>query len=188
MVSVLSLWLPVLLSAVFVFILSSVIHMVLKYHNSDFSKLPKEAEVGDALRSFDLKPGNYHMPRAKDMKEMGSEEYITKMNKGPVMMMTVLPNAPMQMGGALIQWFLFSVVVGIFAGYIAGAALAPGAHYLEVFRYVGTVTFVGYAMALWSHKIWYHHSAMATVKSTFDGLLYGLVTAGTFSWLWPAAM
>ncbi len=36
MVSIVSLWLPILLSAIVVFILSSVLHMVFTYHNSDF--------------------------------------------------------------------------------------------------------------------------------------------------------
>lgn len=186
MVSLMSLWLPVLLSAVFVFILSSIIHMVLKYHNSDFLPMPKEAEVMDALRPFEIKPGNYSIPRANDMKEMGSAEFQEKQKKGPVAMLTVLANGPTNMGKALLQWFLFSIVVGILSGYVASIALGSGAHYMQVFRYVSTVAFIGYTLALWQHKIWYHHSTSATIKSTIDGFLYALVTAGTFGWLWPA--
>ena len=59
MVSIISLWLPILLSAVAVFIASSVIHMVFKYHNSDFKKMPAEDEVMAALRPFDIPPGEY---------------------------------------------------------------------------------------------------------------------------------
>jgi hypothetical protein len=186
MVSIMSLWLPVLLSAVFVFIVSSIIHMVLKYHNSDFSQIPKEAEVMDALRPFDIKPGNYSVPRAADMKEMSSPGYQEKLKNGPVFMMTVMPNGPIKMGTALFQWFMFSIIVSILSGYVAGIALGPGAHYMEIFRYVSTVAFVGYTLALWQHKIWYYHSTSATIKSTFDGLIYAFVTAGTFGWLWPS--
>jgi hypothetical protein len=49
------------------------------------------------------------------------------MKKGPVMIATVLPAGPMAMGKNLVQWFLFSVVVGVFSAYISGRALAPGA-------------------------------------------------------------
>jgi len=49
MVSIVSLWLPILLSAAAVFILSSIIHMVLKYHNNDFKALPSEEPVMDDI-------------------------------------------------------------------------------------------------------------------------------------------
>lgn len=186
MVSVLSLWLPILLSAVFVFILSSIIHMVLKYHNNDFIEVPKEAEVMDALRPFNIPPGNYSMPRAKDMKDMGSEEYQAKLNKGPVAMMTVIPNGPTKLGSALMNWFLFSIVVGIFSGYVAGIVLAPGTEYMLVFRITSVVAFCSYTLSLWSHKIWYYHGTGATIKTTIDGLIFALITGGTFGWLWPA--
>ena len=185
MVSVLSLWLPVLLSAVFVFVVSSVIHMVLKYHSNDFIKVPKEEEVMDALRPFNLEPGNYSMPRAADMKDMNSPEYKEKLNKGPNAMLTVLPNGSMNMGSALLQWFLFCVVVGIFSGYVAGIKLAPGAAYMEVFRISSVVAFCSYSLGLWSNTIWYKHSLSATIKSTFDGLVYGLVTGGVFIYSFP---
>lgn len=90
------------------------------------------------------------------------------------------------MGGSLAQWFGYCIVVGVFAGYVASRALAPGAHYLEVFRFVGTVAFVGYGLALMQNSIWYKRNWGATLKSMFDALVYGLVTAGTFGWLWPS--
>jgi hypothetical protein len=185
MVSIISLWLPILLSAVTVFILSSIIHMVLKYHNNDFKALPSEEPVMDDLRKHNIPPGEYHFPHAKDMKEMGSPEYIEKMKKGPVAMMTVLENAPPKMGGQLTLWFLYSIIVGIFAAYIAGNALPAGSHYLAVFRFAGCTAFVGYSLALLQNSIWYKRNWGATLKSMFDGLIYALFTAGIFGWLWP---
>ncbi len=38
MVSLMSLWIPILVSAVIVFVLSSIIHMVLPYHRTDLRK------------------------------------------------------------------------------------------------------------------------------------------------------
>lgn len=185
MISLMDLWLPILLSAVFVFIVSSVIHMFLGYHANDFVALPDEKGVMDALRPFKIPPGDYTMPRAGSMKEMGSPEYIEKSKQGPVAMMTVMENGCHSMGGQLVLWFLFSVVISFFAAYIASHALTPGAHYLSVFRFVGTTAFMGYSLGVLPNSIWYQKSWSATIKNVFDGLIYGLVTAGTFGWLWP---
>ena len=185
MVSILSLWLPILLSAAAVFILSSIIHIALKYHNSDFKALPSEEAVLDDLRKHNIPPGEYHFPHAKDMKEMGSPEFIEKMKKGPVALMTVLENAPPKMGGQLFLWFVFSIIVGIFAAYIAGHALAPGAHYLSVFRFAGATAFAGYSLAAIPNSIWYKRSWSSTFKTMFDGLIYALFTGGIFGWLRP---
>jgi len=186
MISVFSLWLPILLSAVFVFVVSSIIHMFLGYHKNDFIKIPAEDEVMDALRKFNIPPGNYSIPRCGSMKEMNSPEFKEKMSKGPVAMMTVLESGPPKMGGSLTLWFVYSVIVGIFAAYIASRALEPGAHYLEVFRFSGCTAFAGYSLALLQDSIWYKRYWGATLRSMFDGLVYALVTAGVFGWLWPA--
>ena len=144
-----------------------------------------EDAVMDDLRKHNIPPGEYHFPRTKDMKEMGSPEYIEKMKKGPVAMMTVLENAPPKMGKQLVLWFLYSVVVGIFAAYVSGRALDAGAHYLEVFMFAGVTAFLGYGLALIQNSIWYKKGWAATFKSMFDGLIYALFTAGIFGWLWP---
>jgi len=186
MISIVDLWLPILLSAVFVFIVSSIIHMMLRYHNNDFIKVPKEDEVMDALRKFEIPPGDYVVPRAGSMEAMKSPEFIEKAKKGPVLFMTVLQPGMPAMGGQLVLWFLYSVIIGIFAAYVAGRALTPDVHYLSVFRFVGATAFAGYSLALLQNSIWYNRNWSATLKSMFDGLIYALVTAGTFGWLWPS--
>ncbi|MBL7960615.1 hypothetical protein JNL27_10295, partial [bacterium] len=115
MVSILSLWLPILLSAVTVFIVSSIIHMFLHWHKGEYPKLANEEQVMDALRPMNLKPGDYMVPRAASMEDMKSEAFADKMKKGPVLIMTVLPNGTPSMSGNLIQWFLYSLVIGVFA-------------------------------------------------------------------------
>jgi hypothetical protein len=90
------------------------------------------------------------------------------------------------MGSSLAQWFVYTVVVSLFAAYLTGRAVGPGTEYLDVFRFAGTAAFLGYALALWQSTIWLKRSWSTTLKSTFDGLVYALVTAGTFGWLWPA--
>ncbi|MEJ2334152.1 MAG: hypothetical protein P8Y26_00805 [Gemmatimonadales bacterium] len=186
MVPVMSLWIPILIAAVFVFVASSIIHMVLRYHDSDFNRIPSEEAVMDALRGFDIPPGEYVFPRPSSSKEMGTPEFIDKMKKGPVAFMTVMESGPPSMGKSLVLWFLYSIVVGIFAAYIAGRALGPGAHYLAVFRFVGATAFIGYSLALLQGSIWYKRAWSSTIKSVVDGLVYGLLTAGVFGWLWPA--
>jgi hypothetical protein len=180
-----SLWLPILLSAVIVFVVSSLIHMVLPWHKSDYPKMPNEDKVMDALRPLAIAPGDYFMPRPASMQEMKNPQFIEKMNKGPVIMMTVLPNGPSGMGRNLTLWFLYAVVVGVLGGYVAGRALPPGAMYLQVFRFVGVTAFACYAVALWQMSIWYRRAWSITIKATVDGLIYALLTAGTFGWLWP---
>lgn len=185
MVPLSSLLLPILLSAVAVFIVSSIIHMVLPFHRSDFGKVPNEDAVLDALRQAAIPPGDYMMPRAASMKDMGSPEFIAKMKRGPVAHMTVIPPGPPALGGSLMLWFVYSIVVGVFAAYLTGRAMGPGAPYLEVFRFAGCVAFIGYALALPQGSIWYKRKWSTTIKVMIDGLVYGLVTGGVFGWLWP---
>jgi len=187
MVPLMSLWLPIVLSAVLVFVVSSIIHMLLPYHRTDFGKLPAEDEVMAALRKFNIPPGDYVIPRAGSPKVMRSPEFIEKMTKGPVAFLTVMKSGPPTMTGSLVQWFIYSVVVGLFAGYVAAHTLGPNAQYLGVFRIVGGTAFAGYALALLQNSIWYKRNWSATLKSIFDGLVYALATAGTFGWLWPSA-
>lgn len=181
---IISHWLPIVLSAAAVFIISFVIHMVFTYHNSDFGMLPSEAEVMDDLRKANLPPGNYMMPYASTNKERQTQEYIDKMNKGPVAFIRVFPSGQFKMGGTLLQWFVYCIVVGVFAAYIAGHSLPSDASYLQVFRIAGASAFAGYTLALWQNAIWFTQNWKATLKSTFDGLIYALFTGGIFGWLW----
>lgn len=180
-----TLWAPILLSAVFVFVVSSIIHMVIKYHANDFKKLPDQDAVQAALRPFNIPPGDYCLPRADSMKDMKAPEFVEKLNKGPVAVMTVLKNGPFNMGQNLVFWFLYCVVISIFSAYIAWHAVQPGSTYLSVFRFVGCSAFMGYSLALFQSSIWYGRNWCTVLKIVFDGLIYALVTAGTFGWLWP---
>jgi hypothetical protein len=184
-VAITSLLVPIVVSAVIVFIASSVIHMVLKYHANDVIALPNEKGAMDALRPLNIPPGNYVMPKAGSMKEMGSPEYVEKLKQGPVALLTVMPSGPFSMGKPLALWFIYSLVISLFAAYVAGRALGPGADYLDVFRFAGTAAFLGYGAAQWQETIWFNRSLTTTLKNNFDALVYALLTAGTFGWLWP---
>ena len=183
MVPVTSLWAPVVLAAALVFVVSSILHMVLPYHRTDWARLPSEDEVMDALRRYKIPPGDYMLPCAGTPDAMRTTEFQDKMKRGPVAVMTMMESGPPSMGKSLAMWFVYALVVGVFAGYVTGRALPRDADYMQVFRFAGTVAFTGYALALWQNTIWYKRSVSATLKSTFDGLVYALLTAGCFGWL-----
>lgn len=185
MISLFSLWLPILVSAVIVFLASSVIHMGPLWHKGDFPKMPREADVLNALRPLAIPPGDYFIPRAGGMQEMKSPEFMEKLKQGPVAVLTVMPNGPISMGRNLMQWFVFLIVVGIFVAYIAGRTLPAGTPYPRVFQITSATAFIGYALALCELSIWYRRSWSLTLKGALDGLIYALLTGGTFGWLWP---
>jgi hypothetical protein len=185
MIPITSLLLPILLSAVVVFLVSFVIHMLLPYHRKDFSGVPNEDAAMAAMRGLNIPPGEYMMPHAGDPSRMKDPEFIQKFERGPVALLTIFPPGKMSMGPQLVQWFIYSVIVSVNAAYIASRALDVGADYMDVFRFAGATAFFCYAVALWQQSIWYKRAWSTTLKNTFDGLVYGLMTAGVFGWLWP---
>jgi hypothetical protein len=185
MTGIIALWLPILLSAVLVFFASSIIHMASPWHKNDYPRLPDEDAFRNALGSLDLPPGDYMIPRAASRADLQSPEYLAKLEKGPNVIMTVMPKGMMKMSTSLIQWFIYLLAVSTVAAYVAGRALPAGSDYLRVFRFAGTTAFVGYSFALFQMSIWYRRSWSITIKSAIDGLLYALLTAGVMGWLWP---
>lgn len=186
-VSIVQLGLPILLSAVFVFLVSSVIHMATPMHKNDMGKLPDEESIMAAMRKASVQPGEYCMPRPTTMKEMCTPEFTEKYKLGPVAVVTVMPSGPPSVGKSLAQWFVWTLVVGVFVGYITALACPAGTHYGTVFQVAGTVGILGYAFCNVTNSIWKGVSWGTTFKFVIDGVLYALVTAGTFGWLWPAA-
>lgn len=180
-----SLWLPIILSTVAVFFVSSIFHMLMPWHKNDYSKMPNEEKVIEALRPLNTPPGDYMVPRANNSQEMKSPEFTEKIKNGPILILTVRPNGEWQMAKPLVMWFVYSFVIGVFAAYIASRALPAGAHYLQVFRFIGASAFMGYSFAYAPMSIWFGKSWSSTIKMMIDGLVYALITAGIFGWLWP---
>jgi len=179
-----ALWLPIVLSAVIVFFASSIMHMVLPYHKGDYQKIPDEDKVLPALRAAGLKRGLYIFPFA-DHNTMKSPEVMEKYKQGPVGMMTIFPSGPPVMPKFLGLWFGYCLIVGFFVAYLAAHTVAPGAYYLRVFRVVGTAAFLAYGLGHISDGIWKGQTWSFVIKEVIDGLVYALLTAGTFGWLWP---
>lgn len=185
MVSIMSLLLPILISSVIVFIVSSLFHTLSPHHDKDFKVVPDEDKAQAELRKFNMTPGDYFLPYSQDKKERMGQAHKDKVARGPVVIMTVLPPNPLNMVKNLVQWFMYLLIVSIFTAYITGRALPVGANYLQVFRFAGASAFMGYSLALMQDSIWFGKSWTTTIKNIIDGLVFALLTAGVFGWLWP---
>jgi hypothetical protein len=183
MAALLELWLPILLSAAGVFVVSSILHMFLPIHSGDHGKMAGEAQVLEAMRAHGVNPGQYMFPCPDSKKDMASPETLAKYEQGPVGFVTILKNGMPNMGKHLSQWFLFSLLVSVFTAYVLSFSLKEGANYMDVFRLSGTVAFMGYGLGSVSDSIWKGVRWTVTGKFLFDGLVYALTTAGFFGWL-----
>jgi len=179
-----ALWLPIILSAVIVFIASSIMHTMLPYHRSDYAQLPEEDKLRESLRSAGLQRGLYIFPYSTH-REMNSPAAIEKYNQGPVGMMTVfltgLPFLPKFLG----QWFAYCLVIAFFVAYLAAHTIPQGTNYLAVFRVVGTAAFLAFGLGPFANAIWKGMPWSFVLKEVVDGLVFSLLMAGTFGWLWP---
>jgi hypothetical protein len=185
MTPLMSLWLPIVVAAVAVFVVSALAHMVLTYHRSDYRQLPKETDTLAALRLAGLSPGLYQFPWCPSPKEGGTPEMQAKFQQGPVGMLTVMPPGPMAMGKYLGLWFGYTLVVSVVIAYIAGLSLAPGTDAMMVARVTGSIAVLIYVVANIVDSIWKGFPWGMTVKNMVDGVLYAAVTAAVFAWLWP---
>lgn len=185
MVTLGALGLPILLSAVVVWIASAIVWMVLPHHKTDFKGLPNEEALRSALRPQNLAPGQYNFPHIPSRQAMKQPEIVRKFEEGPVGLLTLFPSGLPKMGKAMGLSFGYYVVIGFFVAYVAGRTLAAGADYLSVFRVAGTVAWLGYGWAAVPDAIWLGRPWSSVAKHLADALLYGLLTAGVFGWLWP---
>jgi hypothetical protein len=186
MVDVLQLWLPILLAAIGVFVVSSVIHMLTPWHKGDYRKLPQEDQVLSALRPFAVPPGDYMGPQPASMADMNSEAFKQKAALGPRVMLTVFPGGSLGMGKNLAGWFVYSLLIAAIVAGLDCLVFPRGADGHDIFHVSLIVGALAYAGGLWQMAIWYHRSLVTTVKSTIDGLIYAAITAGLLAWFWPS--
>jgi len=181
-----SLWLPILLSAVVVFIISSLIHMVIKWHAGDYRAFANEDAVRDAIRAGNPAPGRYVLPHCADMKDMGSDSMLKKYREGPVGHFTLGSSGAPNLGKFLGLWFLWSLVVATVAAYLAVRVCGlDHAHARGAAKLVGAVTFVAHGFGTVQESIWMMRPWPSTAKYLLDAALYGLGSGLVFFWLWP---
>ena len=185
MVALLALWLPIVVSAVFVFIALSIVHMLPGWHKSDMTAVPGEGRVMELLRGLNVQPGEYRFPFSNSTKEMETPAFVEKMKVGPVGTMTIRPSGELPFGKMMGGWFLYSLFIGALVAYVTGHTYGRGAPFVEVLRVSGLVAFCCYAVAHWQNWIWWGRSTRFTLTYSVDGLLYAIVTGATFAWLWP---
>jgi hypothetical protein len=116
---------------------------------------------------------------------MKSPEIQEKYKQGPVGLLTVFPSGPPAMPKFLGMWFLYCLLIGVVVASLAWHTVTPGAPYRHVFRVAGTAAFLAYSVGILSNGIWKGLPWVNVIKEAADGLIYALLTAGTFGWLWP---
>jgi hypothetical protein len=185
MSDLMALWLPIVVSAVAVFVVSSLIHMVFKWHNPEYRGLPNEDGIRDVLRAANLKPGFYVTPKCTDMKDMASEAMVKKYQEGPVAFITLMPNGSPDMGRALGLWFVFSLIVASAAACITLQAIPLNGNAHLAAHSIALITFIAYGFGSLQDFIWMGKPLSSMLKYLLDALLYSVVTALSFWLLWP---
>lgn len=185
MVDLLQLWLPILLGGVFAWLASSVIHMLLKYHNHDYHELENESDVSAVLGKSKPEPGIYNIPHCTDMSQMGDQAMQKKFNDGPVAMISVFPNGMPPMGKLLTQQFIYFLLGCGLIAYVASLVLPIGAEFMQVFVFVAKLGFLTFGFATIPYSIWYGHPWAVTARFLLDALIYALVVGATMAWMWP---
>ena len=186
MVSLASLWLPIIVASVGVFIASSLVHMVIKWHNADYFGFSNEDDVRAAVAKTAPKPGQYVVPYCSDMKQMQEPAMQKKLAEGPVAFVFVRPNGMTPMGLLLGQWFALCVVISVAIGWLCSVTAPLGA--------AGTVRGVAAMAAFFAYgagwaiaAIWDGRTWASALKHIADAAIYAAVTAASFSLLWPHA-
>lgn len=184
--ALLSLWLPIILSAVVVFVISSLIHMVIKWHGPDYRGFSNEDAVRAAINAGKPTPGRYVIPWCRDMKEMGTDAMLQKYRDGPIGQIVLAPNGVPGIGKSLGLWFLFSLAVAVIGALLATQlfGLDP-ARGRAAAKLVGAVSFLAYGFGTITESIWASRPWTSSAKYLLDAALYAVGSGLVFGWLWP---
>lgn len=179
--TIMSLWLPIIVSAVVAFIAGSVIWMAMPWHKREWQKTPDEEALRAALKG--CPPGMYTVPNCNDQSEFKQPEMQQKFVEGPQAFITVVPSGLPKMGGKLVTMFVYNLVVAVVCAYMVSRTLTVDADYLAVFRISGTVAFIAYGMAYVQESVWFGRQWSSTLRTFLDALIYAVLTGGVFGWL-----
>ena len=176
------LWLPIVASAVLLFVLSAASHMALPWRRNEWGRITESEALQASLEG--LRPGLYAFPAAPDPKQQMTKEWRDRWAKGPSGWLTIAPRAPVDMGRNMALSVVAYLLVACLAAYVAWHALGPAPHGRAVFRLVGTLGFMSFGVGTVFESIWYHRPWRAYASDALDALLSGLVMAAAFAWLW----
>ena len=178
------LWLPILLSAAIVWIISAIVWMALPHHKRDFIALSDEDGLMDYLRKGGIKPGNYVFPDFRGREAMKSEKIQKALEHGPVGHLSVWPT-PLTMGGKLVGTFVVYLVVSTLIAYLTRVALPGAAPFAKVFQVAGTAGILAYCFSHIPTAVWFGSYRRTIIANFVDGIVYGLITGAIFAWRWP---
>ena len=179
------LWLPILVASAFCFIASAILWMMGPHHKGDWKAAPNQEGVMAALKQGSATEGAYMFPHADRGNKTAFEESMKLWAEGPAGIMYIFPRGKMNMGGMMTKQLLYFIVANVFVAYVVAHTLPAGTPYIHVFRIAGAIAFMMYALGSAPESIWFGRPWRHFVTNGFDGLVYALLTAGTFGWLWP---
>ncbi len=179
---ILSLTLPIVLSAVALFFASFLSWMVLKLHEKDWSKLKNEDELMEALKKCEIPEGSYMFPCAGSQAEMQSEAFQQRYAAGPRGILTILPRT--NFGQNLALNFTFFLAASFGLGLLASMAFQRGAADVSVFAFVFVAAYMTFLTAMVPQAIWFRARIVGHV---IESAAYAAVTAVVFTLLWPGA-
>jgi len=180
------LWLPMVLSAVFVFVASSILNMVLKFwHTPDYRGFSNEDEVRAAIRNGNADAGMYNVPYCTP-ERMKDPAMLEKFRQGPNAVVYMRKAGMVNLGVYLGQWFAFCLFVAFLCALLAVHVFGVGADHRRVFHVVSLAALMGHGLGSLPNAIWWGQPWRVAIKYAVDGLIYAIVTGLTFAWLWPA--
>ena len=180
--SIPELWLPILVAAIAVWVLSAIVWIVLPHHKSDYAPLPDEDAARAALK--DVRPGMYAIPYDPDQSLQKTPEGKRKYEEGPLALMTFLPSGLPAMGKSLALWFGFCLFMGILIAYVLTRTMSADDGFYAVWQVASTVAWLGFGTGAVPRAIWFGEPWSVTIKTLADALLYALVSGAIFAGLW----
>ena len=182
---VIPLWLPILLSAAAVWVISIMASVALPHHKQDWIGLPDENGLMDYIRRSGIKPGNYLFPDFRTREAMKSEKVEKALKEGPVGHLSVW-QTPLTMGGKMVATFIVYLVVSTLIGYLTRVALPGAAPFAKVFQVAATAGILAYCFSFIRNAVWFGSYKRTIVANVIDGIVYGLITGAIFAWRWPS--
>lgn len=179
--AILSLWIPVVATALATMILSTLAWTLLPHHKPDMQEHPNADELAEQVRASDVPPGNYYFPAYGTPKAPGP--FI---KAGPWGNLKIYPSAP-NMGRNIALTFLTLLVVAVFVGYITAQACSPGSDTSRVFQIAMTTAVLCHVFGGALNGIWFGKRLRFFITDAIDGLVYSAATGACFALLWPGS-
>lgn len=180
----LPLWLPIVLSAVVVWIASLIASTALPHHKKDFVALPDEDGFAGDMRRRGIPPGNYLFPDFRGREAMKSAKVAKALNEGPVGHLIVW-KTPLTMGDKMLGTLLVHLVVCTLIAYLTRVAIPGPAPFLKVFQVATTAGILAHCFSFIPAALWWGSYKRTIVANVVDGVVFGVMIGAIFGWRWP---